>query len=365
MDLLYKPDWEKTKENYLAWWAHEYFGRCAMGVTAPAKGAAGEVPPPLPEKIEDRWLDFDYLAAMNEYKLKTTYYGGEAFPDWNPGFPGCDGHVTYLGADVTLKEETGWTEPIISDGALTDHDYRRLLIDEDNRWRKFGKEVRRLAVRESEGKCIPSNMAFGASGDTLAAIRGTWQLLYDMSECPDYVREFDLYLMGQWCKIYEDSYGVTKEGAEGSTCWFNLWSPGKFYAAQNDFAYMISPKMFGEVFLPSIEMQTKYLDHTVYHVDGIGNFRHLDALLGIERLQAVQILPGAGQPSPLYYMDILKKVQAAGRNLHISIAPGEVKHALDNLSARGLFIQTWCQSEDEACELLKCAEKWSFEKRYI
>ncbi|MCL2815711.1 MAG: hypothetical protein FWD23_14030, partial [Oscillospiraceae bacterium] len=267
------------------------------------------------------------------------------------------------GANVTLKEDTGWAEPLIADGELTDHDYRRLTIDkENNKWWKFGREVRRFAVRESEGKCIPSNMAFGACGDTLAAIRGTEPLLYDMAECPEYVREFDQYLMRQWLEIYDNTYSITKDGAQGSTCWFNLWSPDKFYAAQNDFAYMISPKMFNEVFLPSIEMQTKYLDHTVYHVDGLGNFRHVDALLELNRLQAIQILPGAGQKSPLHFMDTLKKVQSAGRNLHISLPPHELKDALDTLSARGLFIQTWCNTEDEARGLLKCAEKWSVDR---
>jgi len=362
MDLLYKPDWENTKKNYLAWWEHEYFGRCAIAINAPAKDAACFSPPMLPDKIEDRWLDFDYLAAANEYKLKTTYYGGEAFPDWNPGFPGCDCLVTYLGADVTLKEDTGWNEPMIADGELTDHDYNLLTIDKENKWRRFGREVRQLAVRESKGKCIPNIMAFGACGDTLAALRGTEQLLYDMLECPDYVRDFDQYLMRLWCEIYDEWHSITKDGAQGSTCWFSLWSPGKFYAAQNDFAYMISPKMFNEVFLPTIEMQTKYLDHTVYHVDGIGNFNHVGALLEVPRLQAIQILPGAGQPSPLYFMDILKKVQSAKRNLHISISPDEVKDALENLSARGLFIQTWCNTEDDARDLLKCAEKWSVDR---
>ena len=360
MELLYKPDWEDTKKNYLAWWDHEYFGRCAIAVYAPKKGVS-MAPPPLPGKLEDRWLDFDYLAAKNEHRMRTTFYGGEAFPDWNPGFPGCDGHCTYLGANVTLKEETGWIDPIISDGPLTDHDYRHLKL-EDNKWRTFGREVRRFAVSESKGKSIPSNMAFGACGDTLAALRGSETLLYDLIECPEYVRDFDLYLMRQWTEIYEESYSITRGGAEGSTCFFTLWSPGRFYAAQNDFAYMISPKMFDEIFIPSIEMQTRYLDHTVYHVDGIGNFRHVDSLLEIGRLQALQILPGAGKDSPLHFMDVLKKVQSAKRNLHIGIPACEVKHALDQLSARGLFIVTQCDTEDEARDLLKCVERWSVDR---
>ena len=361
MDLLYKPDWENAKQNYLAWWEHEYFGRCAIAIYAPKKGVTKQ-PPPLPEKVEDRWLDFNYLAAMNEYKMQTTFYGGEAFPDWNPGFPGNDTHCAYLGCNVTLAETTGWGDPIIDDGELTSHDYKKLKLDKDGKWWKFRGDVRHLAVRESKGKCIPSNMAFGGCGDTLAGIRTTEKLLYDLVDCPEYVRDFDLYLMEQWIEIYEESYAITHEGAEGSTCWYTLWSPGKFYASQNDFAYMISPEMFNEIFLPSIEMQTKYLDHTIHHVDGVGNFNHVDALLELGRLQAFQILPGAGKPSPLYYMDVLKKVQAAGRNLHIGIPSDEVESALEQLSARGLFIHTQCDTEDEALDLLKCVEKWSVDR---
>jgi len=61
----------------------------------------------------------------------------------------------------------------------------------------------------------------------------------------------------------------------------------------------------------------------------------------------------------LYYMDILKKVQAAGKGLHISIAPEEVAYALDNLSSKGLFINTWCETVEEGYDLLKLTEKYS------
>ena len=360
MELLYKPEWEQTKQNYLAWWAHEDFGRCAVHVTAPKKGVNLK-PPSLPEKVEDRWLDFDYLIAMNEYKMKTTFYGGEAIPQWNPGHPGIDGLFTYLGGNTTLDESTGWQWPLFPDGELIDHDYRKLTLQE-NRWRKFGRDTRRLAVRESKGKCIPSNFGIGACGDTLAALRGSKSLLYDVIDCPEYVRDFDMHLMKFFEVVYDESYAITSEGAEGSTCWFPMWSPGKFYALQNDFAYMISNKMFNEIFMPTIEMQTKYLDNSVYHLDGVENFRHKDSLLSLERLQAYQIAPGAGKPNALYYMDILKKVQAHKRNLHIYLPPGEVKHALDQLSSRGLYIVTMCDTEDEACELLKNVEKWSVDR---
>ena len=130
MELLYKPDWETAKKNFLAWWEHEYFGRCAIAVTAPKaaplaapKSGATMMPPALPAKLEDRWLDFEYLSAANEYRMQTTYYGGEAFPDWNPGFPGCISHDVFLGCNITLQEMRGWADPIIQDGTLDSHDY--------------------------------------------------------------------------------------------------------------------------------------------------------------------------------------------------------------------------------------------------
>ena len=70
---------------------------------------------------------------------------------------------------------------------------------------------------------------------------------------------------------------------------------------------------------------------------------------------------GAGKPSPLHYADVLKKVQTAGKNLHITIPAEEVEHALSFLSARGLFIQASTQTEAEARALLKSAERWSSE----
>ena len=70
-----------------------------------------------------------------------------------------------------------------------------------------------------------------------------------------------------------------------------------------------------------------------------------------------------GKPSPLHYMDTLRYVQKAGKNLQIWIAPEEVEPALAALSARGLFISTWAGTEADARALLANAERWSVPDR--
>lgn len=359
MNLLWKPDWDETKERFKAWWAHEYFGRAAIAVTAPLKNPPPGDAPGRPPTPEQRWTDLDYISAKSDWENERTFFGGEAFPDWAYGYPGHAGICTFLGAPVTLDWETGWSDPILTGEEI---DWRPLRLDEDQPRFRWQLDWLRRGAKDAKGKCIPGVGAFGGCGDTLAALRGTDRLLLDVMDRPDEVRAADQHLMDIWIECYRCFYDIIRGTAEGSTCWFSLWSPGKFYAAQNDFSYMISPQMFRNIFLPTIEKQTRFLDHSVYHVDGIGAFAHVDALLELPRLQAIQILPGAGKPSPLHYMDVLKKVQAAGRNLHISIAPGEVRHALEELSARGLFIQTGCDDEDSARALLKDVARRSVDR---
>jgi len=356
MSLFYKPDWEQTKKNFIKWWSKDYIGRCAIAVTAPRKNPPDILPPPEPKDIYQKWYDLDYISYVNLYNFSRTFFGAEALPIWNGGYPGHTAIPTFLGCSVHLDTRTGWWDPILPDEELK---FSHLKINEKHPDYVFSIELLRRGVREAKGKGLVSIGAFGGCGDTLAALRGTEKLLFDCVDRPQQVMEAELFLMDMWCQHYEKMFRIISEVDEGSTCWFPLWAPGKFYAVQNDFAYNISPKMFEKIFLAAIEKQVNFLDYSIYHVDGVGNFKHLDILLEIPGLQAIQILPGAGKPSPLHFIDILKKVQKAGKNLHISIHCSEVKDALDKLSARGLFISTSCESEKEALRLIENTYRWS------
>jgi 5-methyltetrahydrofolate--homocysteine methyltransferase len=360
--LLYKPDWPETKERYRAWWARDYFGRCAIAVQAPLDQPPDDLePPPAPKTLEEQWYDLDAISARIDAAHRSTFYGGETFPIWYPGYPGIAALPTIYGCKVDLDMRTGWWHPILTDPE--GFDIGRLKLDEHSAGYVYAMDVLERAARESKGKSIPSIGAFGGCGDTLAALRGTEQLLLDCIERPDVVRDAEMVLMEQWCEFYDRCHAVIRDASDGgSACWFGAWSPRKTYAAQNDFSYNISPAMFRDIFLPAIERQTRFLDHTVYHCDGVEAFRHVEALCEIPRLHAIQILPGAGKPSPLHYMPVLKKVQAAGKGLHIWLPPEEVKPALEQLSARGLYIVTRCRTETEARALLKMAEKESFDR---
>jgi hypothetical protein len=334
--------------------------RCAIWVTAPRDNVPRENPPPRPKDPVARWTDLDYLAALNDHSFRQTFFGGEAFPTWTGGYPGHCSIPAFLGCPTTLDFETGWWDPIVTGEEI---DVRSLKIDRNHRWWKFTISLLERAVKECQGRSIPSTGAFGGCGDTLAGIRGSDRVLLDVLDRPEQVRDAEEYLMDMWFEVFDAFYAITHDAAEGSTGWFPLWAPGKFYAVQNDFSYMISPELFRKIFLPVIERHTKFLDYSVYHVDGINAFRHVPALCELPRLQALQILPGAGKPSPLHYLDTLRYVQKAGKNLTISIDSTEVEEALSLLSARGLIIYTSCETEAEARDLIEKTKKWSKDRK--
>ncbi len=355
--LLYRPDWDEVRDRLRAIWEGEPLGRCGLHVTAPLADPPAIEPPEVPDDPVERWTDLDFIAALNEYQHATTFYGGEAFPMWNGGYPGHTSIPAFLGCPTELDMNTGWWEPILT---ADDWDATELAIDPANPWWQFTLRQLDRAVVESAGKSVPDiGGALGGCGDTLAALRGTMKLLYDVTLDPERVLEAELYLMDMWIDVYGTLYERVHEAAEGSATWFGLWAPGKTYTAHCDFSYMISPEMFQRLFLPAIEKQTHYLDYASYHVDGIGAFGHVPALLQLPDLQVIQILPGAGKPSPLHYLDTLRLVQAGGKTLHITIPPEEVETALALLSARRLFIVTHCETEEQARYLLRMAETWS------
>ena len=102
MQLLYKEDWEETKQRMLAWWAHENVGRCGLSVTAPRNDAPDLPAPPEPKTPQDKWYNLDYLSALCERGHAGTFYGGEAIPVWHAGYAGHTSHACFLGCELSL-----------------------------------------------------------------------------------------------------------------------------------------------------------------------------------------------------------------------------------------------------------------------
>jgi len=359
MPIKYKPEWEKVQERYRAFWNLEIIDRCCISITAPLSSEKRTAP--VREHIRDMWTDFRFFDEYNSFVLGNRYFAGESLPLWRPGrYPFTNTLAAMIGADVELLDRTAWVYPMLSDGEITTHDYRKLSLNPFSFWKAHEEKCLRTAVEKSKGLCHPILYLMASSGDTLAALRGTEELLIDLLEYPDYVRDFDMHLVKLSFALFDEYYQIV-DGEQNGVCdWLGMWGDKKSYTIQNDFSYMISREMYNEVFLPSIEMKTKFFDNALYHVDGVGAFKHVDALCSLPELNALQIFPGAGF-SVLPYMDILKKVQAAGKGVWIHVERNEIETVMSELSSKGLYLSSTAASKQEADEIIEKVAEWTRE----
>lgn len=197
--------------------------------------------------------------------------------------------------------------------------------------------------------------------DALAAIRGTDRLMMDMLTDPDFVEDAVQRLLPIYKQTQEELFSLVRENNDGSVhSWMQLWAPRRMAQLQCDLSVMISPEMFGRFVMPELEELCSFLDYPVYHLDGQEQIRHVDHLLSLDKLRAIQWTHVAGQPKPSTFLPVLQKIQKAGKNLILFPQTDEVELLLDNLSSRGLhLVINGINSEEEACEMMKLIEKHS------
>jgi len=119
---------------------------------------------------------------------------------------------------------------------------------------------------------------------------------------------------------------------------------------------MISPRMFERHFLPSVAQQAAWIGRAVYHLDGPGAIPHLDALLRLPELRAIQWVPTPERPRQVDWIPLLQRIQAAGKAVVIACDPDEVHGLLHALDPNHLILTTACPSPQAALELLESVE---------
>jgi hypothetical protein len=352
--MRYKDDWESAQKRLAAWWDREVIDRACIQVTAPRSGVKRRAIP-APATIEERWTDLDYVVERQAEDIRCTYYGGEAFPLFNPNL-GPDIFAACLGAPVTFAEDTSWVDPIIKawDPAP------RLVLDKQNPWWLLQMELLARAQEAGRDKWITGIPDTHSGGDALSALRGRQELCYDLVDHEDAVRVAMTQLEPIVLEMYEEFYPAVDWAQVGSSSgWLPTWSAGRSNVIQCDFIALISPQMFEKHFLHELATQAAWLDRTIYHLDGPGCIRHLELLLSIPQIRAIQWVPGAGAPPMPHWISLLKRIQRAGRGLHLQTEPEHVETLLRELSPKGLMLNVAVASQEQAEDLIGYVSRWT------
>ena len=352
MNLLYNPNWENAKKSFIGWWNGTNVSRPLIQVTAPRNEPIDELPqPPPPASIEDQWLNAKLRMDIFEYQASRTFYGGDAVPYFDPQLgPGT--MALYLGSPPTFMPETIWYGKVYGDITTA----YLPVFDEDNEYWQWTLRTVKEAKARFNGKALVSFPDLIEHVDILASLVGTQELLVYMVDCPNHVHRFLERLTELYFEYYDRLYEII-EDEDGGSCFsaFWIWGPGRTAKLQCDYSAMISPPMFREFVQPYLREQCRRLDYSVYHLDGPDAVVHLEALLEIEELKAIQWTPGAGHAGvgdrtwwPLFHriIDGGKSLMAHG------VHPCEIEPLVEEFGTKRLDIHTGCRTEEEARMLL-------------
>jgi hypothetical protein len=100
------------------------------------------------------------------------------------------------------------------------------------------------------------------------------------------------------------------------------------------------------------------MTHNIFHVDGVGVLRHLDYILSLPQIQAIQWVQGVGDDLPiLQWLHVIKKIQAAGKGVVVDLRLNELEPFIAAMQPDGLFLCLAAGQEIQP-DVLQRLTKW-------
>ncbi|HHT66482.1 MAG: hypothetical protein ACOX25_02740 [Caldicoprobacterales bacterium] len=343
--MEYHPGWEKTKARFEALWQGEIVDRCCAAVIAPMGDTSkSRRLPANPEDLVRFRTDGEWVLKRNLDIIEKTYFAGDAVPMIVPDI-GAAGHASFFRGAKYHLENTVWYFPSIEEWALDS-----ILFDKDSFLLQKTMELTQYLVEESKGRFFVAMPDISGNLDALAHLRGSENLLVDILVDPEPVKEALDTIQKVWKQTIDQLYDMVRLTNQGGSCvgWLYTWAPGLHCQMSSDISAMLSPEAFHEFVYPELLEQSEHLDFPLYHMDGSEQTRHLESLCSIEKLKMIQWTHVAGQPSPVHFIPVFRKIQAAGKNLLLQTNPRDMEILMENLSSKGLYLVIQAQNKEEA-----------------
>ena len=316
MGIDFSPQqWDQVRETYRKWWAGE-LDRPLVPVQLVGRDSGRPMPAaPLltMATCADLSIPAEALVDRLDWELSRRIYLGDAFPylDFSCFGPGV--MAAFVGA--TLDNSTGgvWFHPSRELPIAEIH----LEYDPNNVWLRRIKQVYVAMMERWQRQVLVGMTDLGGNLDILSTFRPSEGLLLDLYDHPDEVKRVLSESHELWHRYFAELTAVLQPYNPGYGSWCDIYSDRPYYMLQCDFAYMISTEMFKQFVLPELEATTRRLDHSFYHLDGKGQLPHLDCLLGMERLNGIQWVPGDGNPDCPEWPEVYQRILGAGKKAQL------------------------------------------------
>lgn len=353
----FKPDYAAARERIEAFWNNDVLDRPVL-VMHIAKPIDEQVPYPPSHHTDPaaRWTDAQYQADVALASMQNQEFLAETLPIAYPNL-GPEIFSALYGCPIFFGDfGTSWTEPNLHDWSQADS----LQLDWNSPWLKKLIEMTDALLEVGKDKFITGMTDWHPGGDAIAAFRDPAALAADLITNREDVLRLLERVSQDYYKVYDLFYSKLRAAGMPITSWTPLVYEGRYYIPSNDFSIMISKKMFDEIFLPGIIDECRFYDRCIYHLDGPGALRHLDSLLSIRELHAIQWVFGAGNEGFHRWVDVYRKIQSAGKGIQVICDVSELDQIMQTLSPRGMFLSMdGVVDRDMGLEVIRRLEEWT------
>ena len=347
--LTHSPDFPAIAERWEAWWS--------FASDRPLLVAA------VPKHQGIRWdKGFDLLGrsqawlALRKQQMQYTHWVDATVPSIRVDI-GPVATAACLGVPLQFapEEQTVWHTPILDHLLPQDPP----VLGRANHWLEVVLSLAESTATDAAGSYLVSLPDLSGPSDVLARLRGTERLLMDMYDAPDAVVHATGFMVSVWQEIFSLLYNTILGSGAGVTTWLHAWSNTPYTVPTCDLSAMIGPQHFSRMCLPSLLAQARRAGRCLFHLDGPRAAIHAEALAAETAITAVQYTPGAGTPSALAKLEMLRMLQAAGKPVMVFCPKEEVPILIDRLDHRGLALAPENLARpEEADALLELVTTW-------
>jgi len=366
--IQYKKNWEESIQRFDAWFHAQKTERPLMNLLVSREESEFPDGFHLEEPFDD--AEDKFLNTEKNIVRVKNYYNRcepvcEAFPQFSMDL-GAGSMALYLGSQPTFEFETLWFSHFVED-------YNKSLplrFDPENFWWKKHLEILKKQKELSKDTdimvCIPDIIE---NIDIVSAIRDPQQCCFDIYDYPDELMCALNQISDMYMNYYDEMFNIVKtpDNVSAYTV-FSIAGTGKTAKIQCDLGALLSPDAFDEFVIPGLKRQCDELDNTLFHLDGPECLVHVDSLMKISNLNALQWTPGVRNElgGSERWFDLYRKVRKADKGLWISLeyyTPKDAIEAADRIvrtiGPAGLYFHFPVMNRVMADELIiKAENEW-------
>jgi hypothetical protein len=308
-----------------------------------------------PEERRARWFDVEYQVDLFERSIEGRTFHGETFPIYWPNL-GPNVYAAFYGLELEFGEVTSWSEPVVREW----DDVDRLKLDMDGIYLRKIEELTQHALERCQGRYLVGYTDLHPGIDCAAAWRGMDRLCMDMIDSPERVKDLAERAIADFEAVYDHFDATLKAHGQPSSSWMGIPSLGRMHIPSCDFGALISPRLFEAYALPILQSEVRSMTHNIFHLDGKGVARHLEAILSVPEIHAIQWVQGVGDDQPIMqWVPFIKELQSREMPVIVDLSREELEDLIAALAPEGLFLWMATESEEEELALLGKVTRWA------